>query len=94
MRKTLCYGIRMLLVGAALIGLAACGSISQTTTVPTARAPTSSPSPIAISTSEPDATTAIASKYTDLPQSTTPEGYHMLGQPDAPAIMMHYSDFL
>lgn len=37
---------------------------------------------------------AIESRYTDLQQAQTPEGYHMLGQPDAPITLTHYSDFI
>jgi hypothetical protein len=36
---------------------------------------------------EPGATAAI-------PESLTPEGYHVLGRPDAPVTLVMYSDFL
>ncbi len=32
--------------------------------------------------------------YTSFPQSRTPEGYFVLGQPDAPVLIQYYSDFL
>jgi hypothetical protein len=35
-----------------------------------------------------------AASYTTLGQSTTPEGYYVLGKTDAPVLMTHYSDFL
>ena len=41
--------------------------------------------------------TAVATQsdgYASLPQSTTAEGYYVLGKPDAPVVMTHYSDFL
>ncbi len=48
------------------------------------------------STTEAAATSAptSAGRYAALPQSKTPEGYYVLGRPDAPVVMTHYSDFL
>jgi hypothetical protein len=36
----------------------------------------------------------LAVDYAPIPQSKTPEGYFVLGRPDAPLVMQHYSDFL
>ena len=41
-----------------------------------------------------DQSPAAPGDYNDIPQSTTPEGYHVLGRADAPALIQHYSDFL
>lgn len=37
---------------------------------------------------------AASGPYAGIPQSKTPEGYHMLGAPDAPVLLMYYSDFI
>ncbi len=65
--------------------LAACGAppappASQSTAATTPPA-TTMPAPAAVN-------------YADLPQSSTPEGYHVLGDANAPVAMMVYSDFL
>ena len=49
----------------------------------------------------PGATTAMSSPTSEqgattipLPRGVTPEGYHYLGQPNAPVTIENYSDFL
>ncbi len=42
----------------------------------------------------PAAIAGLSFDYTSFPQSTTPEGYFVLGQPDAPVLIQYYSDFL
>jgi glucose/arabinose dehydrogenase len=58
--------------------------------------PTVAGSPEVVATDLPAPTEAAApdSPYADLTQSQTPEGYYALGDPDAPVVMNHYSDFL
>lgn len=71
---------------------------------PTAQAPASvttlAPSPVAPS---PRAATPVApggaasatfEVYAGVPRSRTPEGYHVLGNPEAPVTLVMYSDFL
>ncbi len=51
----------------------------------------------AAAASTPSSVGAIAGlsfDYAAFPQSTTPEGYYVLGQPDAPVLIQYYSDFL
>ena len=40
------------------------------------------------------AISGLSFDYASFPQSTTPEGYYVLGQPDAPVLIRYYSDFL
>jgi hypothetical protein len=83
--------------------LAACGNAEMRTeqiqiapaTLPTAT-PTTSPS---AASAQPTATPAAsaaagASKYAGIPQSKTADGYYVLGDPNAPVVLTHYSDFL
>ena len=76
---------------------------APTTTTPTVSSPTTTVAQTASSTSTPAAQTALAatttvvpaeSIYSALPQNQTTEGYYVLGQPDAPVVLTHYSDFL
>jgi hypothetical protein len=39
-------------------------------------------------------TSSPATIVAALPQSKTAEGYYVLGEPNAPVVMNHYSDFL
>ena len=76
-----------------------------TTTLPTVRstAPaaittttlvTASSTASAVTSSTSTAVAAQASIYSGLTQSTTAEGYYMLGKVDAPVVMTLYSDLL
>jgi len=42
----------------------------------------------------PTASAAPAGDTAAIPTSLTPEGYHILGRPDAPVTLVMYSDFL
>ncbi|GIV88020.1 MAG: DSBA oxidoreductase [Chloroflexus sp.] len=74
-----------------LLILTACtgqtATVPATPTVPPPSAPTSTP---VTAQSDP----IITAYYPDLPRGRTPEGYHYLGNPDAPVTIMVYSDFL
>jgi protein-disulfide isomerase len=88
--------------------LAACGSqplpASPAPTAATAIAPTAAASqaPVAAPTAgaaqapvaAPTAGAAQPGNSATIPDSLTPEGYHMLGRPDAPLTLVMYSDFL
>ena len=87
--------------------LAACASQpSPTATAPTATAPTRAPvAPTAAAVSAPTAAGSQATAAAPtadaaqpdaaaIPNSLTPEGYHVLGRPDAPVTLVMYSDFL
>ena len=96
--------------GLALALLAACGSQPiPVGPVPTAAAPpTRTPAaptaaaviaPTAAPSQMPEvAPTAGAAQPENpaaaIPEGLTPEGYHMLGRPDAPVTLVMYSDFL
>lgn len=85
--------------------LAACGTTSQ----PAASAPTTISQPAATSaapttanaTAEAATSAAVATAETPaettaaagIPEGRTPEGYHVLGNPDAPVTIQFYSDF-
>lgn len=98
--------ITTLLAGGALLGLSACGGSTPAATQPSASAPRSTVTvaatqPSAISSTSPLATSTAATEiaqanrqYAALPQSRTPEGYYVLGRPDAPVTLAFYSDFL
>ena len=86
-----------LLLGAIVVGLPACGAGAPATGAPngTRTSPTSTAATLPPTTTAPAAqTAAAASLYVTLPQSRTPEGYFVLGEPDAPILIQHYSDFL
>ena len=86
--------------------LAACASLpSPASPAPTAAEPTGVP--VAPPTAVVSAPTAAVSQPTTaaptistaalgdaIPTSLTPEGYHVLGRPDAPVTLVMYSDFL
>ena len=93
---------RILVLG--LLGtmlLAACGATQQaggpTPTAPPTAAPaaTSAPSAAPAATSAPTVAAATAApEQAGVPESRTPEGYHVLGRADAPVTLVMYSDFL
>ncbi len=59
-------------------------------------APSAAPS-VTETTPDSTATAVVArpnSPYAGLSQSKTAEGYYVLGEPNAPVVMNHYSDFL
>jgi protein-disulfide isomerase len=76
--------------------------------VATTTATTTAPSPQTVQTSTASSSTAAqqrtttsaavaapgASKYAGIPQSKTEDGYYVLGDPNAPVVLTHYSDFL
>jgi hypothetical protein len=76
--------------------LAACGSqplpASPAPTAATAIAPTAAASQAPVAA--PTAGAAQPGNSATIPDSLTPEGYHMLGRPDAPLTLVMYSDFL
>ena len=55
-------------------------------------APTAAASPAPAAA--PTAGAAQPENSAAIPDSLTPEGYHMLGRPDAPVTLVMYSDFL
>lgn len=90
-----------------VLGLAACGSAGPANSPassnqrPAASTAASNAAPrasIAASASAGASAAAspatAASAYADIPQSTTAEGYQVLGDPAAPVVLTHYSDFL
>lgn len=83
--------------------LAACGNAASQATSPSpgasatrSAAPTAAPAPAA--QAQPTALAPQPSAAPDalasIPESTTPEGYHILGRADAPVTLTMYSDFL
>lgn len=70
--------------------LVACGTTPTDTATPAATDVPATPTAAPAAT----APSPAASRYADLPQSRTPEGYHMLGDANAPVAMVMYSDFL
>jgi len=85
--------------------LAACGSqpIPASPPPPAAARPTRAPAaptaaaviaPTAAASPAPTAGAAQPENSAAIPDSLTPEGYHMLGRPDAPVTLVMYSDFL
>ena len=96
--------------GLALVLLAACGSQpipaspAPTAAAPPPRAPAAPTAaavnaPTAVPSQVPAAapTTGLAQPENPaaaIPDGLTPEGYHMLGRPDAPVTLVMYSDFL
>ena len=94
-RATWCRRAALLLGATLLTALAACGTPGPTPPVG-ARPPTPTDAASAQPGAPPaiDDATTIARKYAALPQGRTPEGYYVLGRPDAPVVLTHYSDFL
>lgn len=89
-RPTILFTLIMLSLGWLL---AACGqtAVSPTATpVPATAPPTGQPAPAA---ALPTAPSAAASRYADIPQGVTAEGYQILGDPAAPLTLVMYSDF-
>jgi hypothetical protein len=69
--------------------------LAESTVVPTTSSPNEPTATVTERQNEvPQGSSEAASAYSDLPQSQTPEGYYVLGDPAAPTIMTHYSDFL
>jgi hypothetical protein len=68
----------LMLVPTVMLALVACGGVST-----------------ASNTVTPATADRVQSDgYASLPQSTTADGYYVLGKPDAPVVMTHYSDFV
>ena len=83
----------------ALALLAACGNQSSPAALaPTAAAPpptrASAAPPTVAAVSAPTAGAVQQGDAAAIPSGLTPEGYHMLGRPDAPVTLVMYSDFL
>lgn len=79
------------------LGLASCGGQSAQRS-PAADA-TASPRASSAATASAAGTTAAtdparSERYAGIAQSKTAEGYYMLGNPTAPVVLTHYSDFL
>ncbi len=88
-------GRLLLLAGTLLVG-PACGNVAAPVADPETAAATRTPSGAASPTQGAPTVVAgpLAVDYARIPQSKTPEGYFVLGRPDAPLVMQHYSDFL
>ncbi len=95
------------IVATMVVWLAACsGQAGQQAPLPspTVEAPASVTSPVPPPvTSPPRAATPVTpgaaagatiEVYAGVPRSRTPEGYHLLGNPEAPVTLVMYSDFL
>ena len=80
MIRSVASAVRVLIAGAAVAVLAACGA---------GAAPESQAGAGATG-----ATGGLSIDYAALPQSKTPQGYHLLGRADAPILIQHYSDLL
>jgi hypothetical protein len=80
---------------ASIVVLVACGSVDRgaSATRSVTRA-TAAPSNLAQPTTLPTAAGSTTDEYAAIPQSRTAEGYYVLGDPNAPVVMTHYSDFL
>ncbi len=89
--------IRVLLLSFSIVGLTACGNGSPGSDS-TARSPAhpaaSRPERSGAASSPSSQPVALATRYDDIAQSKTPEGYYVLGTADAPITIKHYSDFL
>ncbi len=73
-----------------LLLLAACGATpAAQPTQPSAAVPAA-----ATIAAAPTPTMAGLALLAGIPQGTTPEGYHTLGDPQAPVTIINYSDFL
>jgi protein-disulfide isomerase len=102
------HRIRLYLWAVFALGLlAACGSAGAPTAIspsrvpnlpPPATAPSLSPVPALAATQPAQVTAATQPTATtgerSIAQALTPEGYHMLGNSDAPVTLVMYSDFL
>ena len=93
----------------ALMFLAACGNqpaapaptvaapLAPTTAAPPTRAPTGLATAAAgtqVPTGAPTGAASPEASAAAIPDSLTPEGYHLLGRTDAPVTLVMYSDFL
>ena len=90
-------GVSLLLLVAVLVGLPACGAGAPAAGEPTVTRLSSTSTaaiPPAGEATSPAEIAGAVSAYVTLPQSRTPDGYFMLGEPDAPILIQHYSDFL
>lgn len=81
--------------------LAACGTVETRTErvtitkiTPTPAAPSPQAAQTSTAAAQPAAPAATESKYTGIAQSKTADGYYVLGDPNAPVVLTHYSDFL
>ena len=93
MQRMVTQGARAFLLIGVLLSIVACGGgpgASEEPVAPTAVANDAAPTAV---TSAPPAS-AGESLYAGLPQSKTPAGYYLLGEPTAPVLMQYYSDFL
>lgn len=84
--------IQLWLACVALGMLVACGA-SNTRSAPTQSAGVATSATSAPSDAAPTKE-AVASLLNGIPTSQTPEGYHVLGRPDAPLSIEFFSDFL
>jgi len=93
MRRIFTQGARAALLVVVLSSIVACGGTSVISEEPVA--PTGEANNAATTTGSPVPAASVgASVYASLPQSKTPEGYYVLGEPTAPVLMQYYSDFL
>lgn len=79
--------------GSAAPGTAATPRASSAATATVSAAPSPSAASNAPSPAVASAPTGTG-RYAGIAQSKTAEGYYMLGEPDAPVVLTHYSDFL
>ncbi len=89
-------GAGIVLLAGTLLVSAACGNVGAPAAELESAAATRTPSGVASPTQGAPTVVAgpLAVDYARTPQSKTPEGYFVLGRPDAPLVMQHYSDFL
>ena len=91
----------------AVTSLAGCGSQPSSSspaatavppaaaTVAPSAAPAAATAQVSAAPGTPSAAPAAATPgIAAIPESLTPEGYHVLGRPDAPVTLVMYSDFL
>lgn len=74
--------------------LTACGGATATEPLVTASAAPSAASSAPSAAPAAASPASAAGRFAALPQSKTAEGYYVLGNPDAPATITYYSDFI